>query len=81
MDEAEDEDEAENSISLSNFCISKPSKDTLISNEIQVLFHIQAMTFNIVIDGCDLFARAQIGQVCFHCSSYRCLIFLSVCEI
>ncbi|KMS98712.1 hypothetical protein BVRB_3g069600 [Beta vulgaris subsp. vulgaris] len=63
MDEAEDEDEAENSISLSNFCISKPSKDTLISNEIQVLFHIQAMTFNIVIDGCDLFARAQIGQV------------------
>ncbi|KMS95467.1 hypothetical protein BVRB_007890 [Beta vulgaris subsp. vulgaris] len=62
MDEAEEEDEAENSISLSNFRISKPLKDTLISNEIQALFHIQVMTFNIVIDGYDLFAHAQIGQ-------------------
>lgn len=67
-DEAEEE-EAENPNSLSNFRISKPLKDALISKGIQALFPIQAMTFDIVIDGCDLVARARTGQVCFHCFS------------
>ncbi|KMS98946.1 hypothetical protein BVRB_3g067470 [Beta vulgaris subsp. vulgaris] len=60
-DEAEEE-EAENPNSLSNFRISKPLKDALISKGIQALFPIQAMTFDIVIDGCDLVARARTGQ-------------------
>lgn len=58
--------EAEDPNSLSNFRISKPLKDVLISKGIKALFPIQAMTFDNVIDGCDLVGRARTGQVCFR---------------
>ena len=63
--EASDVEEEENDPnSLSNFRISKPLKDALTSKGIKALFPIQAMTFDIVLDGCDLVGRARTGQVC-----------------
>ncbi|XP_057528268.1 DEAD-box ATP-dependent RNA helicase 7 [Amaranthus tricolor] len=61
--EASDVEEEENDPnSLSNFRISKPLKDALTSKGIKALFPIQAMTFDIVLDGCDLVGRARTGQ-------------------
>ncbi|XP_021765236.1 DEAD-box ATP-dependent RNA helicase 7-like [Chenopodium quinoa] len=60
--EVVDDDEIENPYSLSNFRLSKPLKDALISKGIKALFPIQAMTFNDVFDGCDLVGRARTGQ-------------------
>ncbi|KAK4489505.1 hypothetical protein RD792_005314 [Penstemon davidsonii] len=47
---------------VSNFRISKPLKDALKSKGIESLFPIQAMTFNLVLDGSDLVGRARTGQ-------------------
>ncbi|KAL8050960.1 hypothetical protein ABFX02_06G114600 [Erythranthe guttata] len=47
---------------VSNFRISKPLKDALKAKGIESLFPIQAMTFNLVLDGSDLVGRARTGQ-------------------
>lgn len=64
MEASDVEEEETDPNLLSNFRISKPSKDALISKGIKALFPIQAMTFDIVLDGCDLVGRARTGQVC-----------------
>ncbi|KAL8167666.1 hypothetical protein V2J09_009165 [Rumex salicifolius] len=62
MISSDGEQEEENPYALSNFRISKPLKDVLISKGIKALFPIQAMTFNVVVDGSDLVGRARTGQ-------------------
>lgn len=57
-----DDVEVEDPNCLSKFRISKPLKDALVSNGIKALFPIQAMTFDVVLDGCDLVGRARTGQ-------------------
>ncbi|CAN1265131.1 DEAD-box ATP-dependent RNA helicase 7 [Linum perenne] len=47
---------------VTNFRISEPLKQKLKSRGIEALFPIQAMTFNDVLDGCDLVGRARTGQ-------------------
>lgn len=64
MEASDVEEEETDPNLLSNFRISKPSKDALISKGIKALFPIQAMTFDIVLDGCDLVGRARTRQVC-----------------
>ncbi|KAL0403086.1 UNVERIFIED_CONTAM: DEAD-box ATP-dependent RNA helicase 7 [Sesamum radiatum] len=61
--EEEDEDEKEqNPNSLSNFRISVPLREALKSKGIEYLFPIQAMTFDMILDGSDLVGRARTGQ-------------------
>ncbi|KAK9672719.1 hypothetical protein RND81_12G119600 [Saponaria officinalis] len=60
--EDEEEEEEEDVNSLSKFRISKPLRDALISKGIKGLFPIQAMTFDVVLDGADLVGRARTGQ-------------------
>ncbi|CAL1413127.1 unnamed protein product [Linum trigynum] len=47
---------------VTNFRISEPLRMKLKSRGIEVLFPIQARTFNDVLDGCDLVGRARTGQ-------------------
>ncbi|KMZ59850.1 DEAD-box ATP-dependent RNA helicase 7 [Zostera marina] len=47
---------------LSNFRISQVLVDKLKSKGINALFPIQAMTYNIIVDGTDLVGRARTGQ-------------------
>ncbi|XP_058086899.1 DEAD-box ATP-dependent RNA helicase 7 [Magnolia sinica] len=47
---------------VSNFKISKAVRETLKSKGIESLFPIQAMTFNMVLNGADLVGRARTGQ-------------------
>ncbi|KAE9617208.1 putative RNA helicase [Lupinus albus] len=68
--EMEEEEEAEvevevevvNPNAVSNFRISEPLKAKLKEKGIEALFPIQAMTFNIILDGDDLVGRARTGQ-------------------
>ena len=48
---------------ISKYRISDPLKAKLKEKGIESLFPIQAMTFDIVLDGCDLVGRARTGQV------------------
>lgn len=57
------EEEEENPNALVNFRISKPLVEKLKNKGIESLFPIQAMTFDIVLDGSDLVGRARTGQV------------------
>ncbi|MQM12534.1 hypothetical protein Taro_045452, partial [Colocasia esculenta] len=47
---------------LSNFRISEPLNAKLKSKGIKTLFPIQAMTFDLILDGSDLVGRARTGQ-------------------
>ncbi|XP_062073334.1 DEAD-box ATP-dependent RNA helicase 7 [Humulus lupulus] len=47
---------------ISKYRISEPLKAKLKEKGIEALFPIQAMTFDIVLDGCDLVGRARTGQ-------------------
>ncbi|KAI4320055.1 hypothetical protein MLD38_033576 [Melastoma candidum] len=47
---------------VSKFRISDGLREKLRTNGIEYLFPIQAMTFDIVLDGCDLVGRARTGQ-------------------
>eukprot|EP00268_Persea_americana_P040957 TRINITY_DN4077_c0_g1_i3.p1 TRINITY_DN4077_c0_g1~~TRINITY_DN4077_c0_g1_i3.p1 ORF type:complete len:383 (+),score=72.11 TRINITY_DN4077_c0_g1_i3:116-1264(+) len=47
---------------VSNFRISAPLREKLKSKGIESLFPIQAMTFDIVLNGSDLVGRARTGQ-------------------
>lgn len=60
--EAVDE-ETEHPNALSRFQISEPLRNKLKSKGIQSLFPIQAMTFDMILNGCDLVGRARTGQV------------------
>ncbi|XP_017241982.1 DEAD-box ATP-dependent RNA helicase 7 [Daucus carota subsp. sativus] len=60
MEEAEEEEENPNAVS--NFRISEPLRNKLKSKGIEALFPIQAMTFNIILEGSDLVGRARTGQ-------------------
>ncbi|KAK6926332.1 DEAD/DEAH box helicase domain [Dillenia turbinata] len=58
----EEESEEENPNSLSNFRISENLKNKLNERGIKALFPIQALTFDILLDGSDLIGRARTGQ-------------------
>ncbi|XP_047321643.1 DEAD-box ATP-dependent RNA helicase 7 [Impatiens glandulifera] len=61
-DEIQEAEKDENPNAVKNFRISAPLRDALKSRGIEALFPIQAMTFNIVLDGSDLVGRARTGQ-------------------
>ncbi|KAI9198651.1 hypothetical protein LWI28_019683 [Acer negundo] len=54
--------EAENPNAVSRFRISEPLREKLKSKGIEALFPIQAMTFDMILDGSDLVGRARTGQ-------------------
>ncbi|CAN6183018.1 unnamed protein product [Urochloa humidicola] len=56
-----DEDPADPN-ALTNFRIAEPLRQRLKSKGINALFPIQATTFDLVLDGCDLVGRARTGQ-------------------
>ncbi|XP_051123018.1 DEAD-box ATP-dependent RNA helicase 7-like [Andrographis paniculata] len=62
--EAEDDqmNKEENPNALSNFRISEPLRKALKAKGIESLFPIQAMTFDMILDGSDLVGRARTGQ-------------------
>ncbi|KDP22369.1 hypothetical protein JCGZ_26200 [Jatropha curcas] len=68
LDEDEEEEgerevaKAEDPNATSKFRISLPLREKLKSRGIEALFPIQAMTFNDILDGCDLVGRARTGQ-------------------
>lgn len=62
-EEEEKEQVEENPNAVSNFRISEPLRNKLKSKGIEALFPIQAMTFDIILDGSDLVGRARTGQV------------------
>lgn len=55
--------ESEHPNAVSRFRISVPLREKLKSKGIESLFPIQAMTFDMVLDGSDLVGRARTGQV------------------
>ncbi|KAL0359006.1 UNVERIFIED_CONTAM: DEAD-box ATP-dependent RNA helicase 7 [Sesamum angustifolium] len=62
FEEEEEEEKEENPNALSNFRISVPLREALKSKGIESLFPIQAMTFDMILDGSDLVGRARTGQ-------------------
>ncbi|CAN6466466.1 unnamed protein product [Victoria cruziana] len=54
--------EEDNPNAVSNFRISSALRERLKSKGIESLFPIQAMTFDIILDGSDLVGRAKTGQ-------------------
>lgn len=48
---------------ITKFRISEPLRAKLKEKGIESLFPIQAMTFDIILDGSDLVGRARTGQV------------------
>ncbi|KAG6512103.1 DEAD-box ATP-dependent RNA helicase 7-like [Zingiber officinale] len=61
MEEGEEAD-LDDPNALSKFRISNVLRQTLNSNGIKALFPIQAMTFDLILDGFDLVGRARTGQ-------------------
>ncbi|KAG6478394.1 hypothetical protein ZIOFF_061836 [Zingiber officinale] len=61
-DEPESGSDVDDPNALSNFRISKTLVETLNSRGIKALFPIQAMTFDLILDGFDLVGRARTGQ-------------------
>lgn len=61
-DEEEQEEKKEDPNAVSNFRISEPLRLKLKEKGIESLFPIQAMTFDIILDGSDLVGRARTGQ-------------------
>ncbi|XP_078442902.1 DEAD box RNA helicase (PRH75) [Wolffia australiana] len=62
LSEDADEQAASDPNAVSNFRISEPLRMALKSKGIQALFPIQAMTFDLILDGSDLVGRARTGQ-------------------
>ncbi|ESQ31709.1 hypothetical protein EUTSA_v10003756mg [Eutrema salsugineum] len=54
--------EVDNPNAVSRFRISAPLREKLKQKGIEALFPIQAMTFDMVLDGADLVGRARTGQ-------------------
>ncbi|OMO98005.1 hypothetical protein COLO4_14203 [Corchorus olitorius] len=61
-EEGEEEGKSEDPNAISKFRISEPLREKLKSKGIESLFPIQAMTFDIILDGSDLVGRARTGQ-------------------
>ncbi|KAJ1290464.1 hypothetical protein BS78_02G245700 [Paspalum vaginatum] len=59
---ASSDDDPADPNALTNFRISEPLRQRLRSKGIKALFPIQAMTFDLVLDGSDLVGRARTGQ-------------------
>ncbi|CAN1265134.1 DEAD-box ATP-dependent RNA helicase 7 [Linum perenne] len=85
--ELEEEAKVVDPNAVTNFRISEPLKQKLKSRGIEALFPIQAMTFNDVLDGCDLVGRARTGQVriselILNCEVWRTITsqLLEFCE-
>ncbi|KAL4353657.1 hypothetical protein GQ457_06G038870 [Hibiscus cannabinus] len=57
-----DEGKSEDPNAISRFRISEPLREKLKSKGIESLFPIQAMTFDVILDGTDLVGRARTGQ-------------------
>lgn len=55
--------ESEHPNAVSRFRVSAPLREKLKSKGIESLFPIQAMTFDMILDGSDLVGRARTGQV------------------
>lgn len=62
-------DEDDNPNAVSRFRISEAVKEKLKSKGIEALFPIQAMTFDMILDGSDMVGRARTGQV-MKCRSF-----------
>ncbi|XVF50718.1 hypothetical protein PTKIN_Ptkin04bG0125000 [Pterospermum kingtungense] len=60
--EEEDEGKSEDPNAISGFRISEAVREKLKSKGIESLFPIQALTFDIILDGTDLVGRARTGQ-------------------
>lgn len=73
-----EDDKEEDPNAVSNFRISEPLRNVLKSKGIESLFPIQAMTFDIILDGYDLVARAPTGQVYMQYNFYLCRFNLSL---
>ncbi|TYH98634.1 hypothetical protein ES332_A11G010700v1 [Gossypium tomentosum] len=58
----EDEGKSEDPNAISRFRISEALREKLKSKGIEALFPIQAMTFDMILDGTDLVGRARTGQ-------------------
>ncbi|KAK8503928.1 hypothetical protein V6N12_019097 [Hibiscus sabdariffa] len=58
----EGEGKSEDPNAISKFRISEPLREKLKSKGIESLFPIQAMTFDVILDGTDLVGRARTGQ-------------------
>jgi len=70
------ENKVEDPNALSKFKISEPLREKLKEKGIESLFPIQAMTFDIILQGCDLVGRARTGQVRCHYILYFPFIYL-----
>ncbi|TYH41661.1 hypothetical protein ES332_D11G008900v1 [Gossypium tomentosum] len=57
-----DEGKSEDPNAISRFRISEALREKLKSKGIEALFPIQAMTFDMILDGTDLVGRARTGQ-------------------
>lgn len=55
-------EEEQNPNAVSRFRITEPLREKLKSKGIESLFPIQAMTFDMILDGSDLVGRARTGQ-------------------
>ncbi|XP_027936540.1 DEAD-box ATP-dependent RNA helicase 7 [Vigna unguiculata] len=62
MEAEEKEEKKEDPNAVSKFRISEPLRLKLKEKGIESLFPIQAMTFDLVLDGSDLVGRARTGQ-------------------
>lgn len=66
MEAEEKEEKKEDPNAVSKFRISEPLRLKLKEKGIESLFPIQAMTFDLVLDGSDLVGRARTGQVSIY---------------
>lgn len=55
--------DVDNPNAVSKFRISAPLREKLKEKGIEALFPIQAMSFDMVLDGTDIVGRARTGQV------------------
>lgn len=62
ISDAEEKDPQVELGNFDNFHISRPQQSALVKNGIKYLFPIQAQTFNIVMEGCDLLAKDRTGS-------------------
>lgn len=60
--EEQESGESEHPNAVSRFRVSAPLREKLKSKGIESLFPIQAMTFDMILDGSDLVGRARTGQ-------------------
>lgn len=62
LEEQEEETKSENPNAITKFRVSETVREKLKEKGIESLFPIQAMTFDMILDGSDLVGRARTGQ-------------------